>query len=567
MKFSEYSYKRPNIEATKTQFAKLLEQFEASQSVEEQCQLIEQINQLRTEFESMYTISSIRHSINTKDRFYEEENNYFDDRYPELSEYTNQYYKALANSKFRPQLAEKFGEQLFTIAELTVKTFEPVILQDLKAENKLDTAYRKIKAQAQIELDGKTFNLSSIRPMEVHRDRTIRKQAADKKWGFFAEKATEIEGIYDELVKLRHGMAQKLGYKNYIELGYARMLRSDYDAEAVKHFRQQVLEHVVPYTQELYKRQAKRLGLKKLNYYDEDFRFPSGNPTPKGDGAWMEKQAKKMYAELSKETDEFFSFMQERDLMDLVAKDGKETGGYCTLIGQYKSPFIFSNFNGTSHDVTVLTHEAGHAFQCYSTCNSTDVYEYRWPTYEACEIHSMSMEFLTWSWMNLFFKEDTEKFKFSHLSGALLFLPYGVAVDEFQHEVYSKPEMTPAERNATWRKIEKKYLPHIDYTGNEFLENGGFWQRQTHIFSMPFYYIDYVLAQICAFQFWQRDMNPNEKEAAWKDYLTLCNAGGTKSFLDLVKLGNLDSPFVDGTIKKVMQPIKDYLDNIDDSSF
>lgn len=567
MKFSDYSYTRPNIEETKTQFVKLLDQLEASQSVEVQCQLMEQINKLRSEFESMYTICSVRHSINTKDKFYEAENNYFDDRYPELSAYTNRYYKALANSKFRPQLEEKFGKQLFTIAELTIKTFEPAILEDLKAENKLDTAYRKIKAQAQIELDGKTYNLSSISPMEVHKDRDTRKRATDKKWDFYTSKAKEVEDIYDQLVKLRHGMAQKLGYKNYIELGYARMLRSDYNADAVKHFRQQVLEHVVPYTQELYKRQAKRLGLKKLEYYDESFRFPSGNPTPKGDGAWMETQAKKMYAELSKETDEFFSFMQERDLMDLVAKDGKETGGYCTLIGEHKSPFIFSNFNGTSHDVTVLTHEAGHAFQCYSTCNSTDVYEYRWPTYEACEIHSMSMEFLTWPWMDLFFKEDTEKFKFSHLSGALLFLPYGVAVDEFQHEVYTKPEMTPAERNATWRAIEKKYLPHIDYAGNDFLEAGGFWQRQTHIFSMPFYYIDYVLAQICAFQFWQRDSNPKDKEAAWKDYLMLCKAGGTKSFLDLVKMGNLDSPFVDGTIKKVMQPIKEYLEGIDDSSF
>jgi M3 family oligoendopeptidase len=249
--------------------------------------------------------------------------------------------------------------------------------------------------------------------------------------------------------------------------------------------------------------------------------------------------------------------------MDLVAKRGKESGGYCTFIEDYKAPFIFSNFNGTSGDIDVLTHEAGHAFQVYRS-RDLDIPEYYWPTYEACEIHSMSMEFLTWPWMELFFKEDTEKYKFSHLSGALIFLPYGVAVDEFQHFVYENPNASPVERKQAWRKIEMEYLPHRDYEGNEFLEHGGYWQRQSHIYQSPFYYIDYTLAQICAFQFWKR--STEKDETAWEDYLNLCQLGGSKSFLDLVESANLKSPFVDGTVQSVVKVIDEWLSTVDDKA-
>ncbi|MGB1216794.1 MAG: M3 family metallopeptidase, partial [Saprospiraceae bacterium] len=220
--------------------------------------------------------------------------------------------------------------------------------------------------------------------------------------------------------------------------------------------------------------------------------------------------------------------------------------------------------NGTSHDIDVLTHEAGHAFQVYESRNM-EVMEYHWPTYEACEIHSMSMEFFTWPWMKLFFEEDAEKYYFAHLAGSLLFLPYGVAVDEFQHVVYENPDMTIAERNQAWRDIEKKYLPHRKYVDNDFLEKGGFWQQQGHIFQTPFYYIDYTLAQVCAFQFWKRDREDHKD--AWADYVKLCQVGGSQSFLDLVEYANLRSPFEDGCVKDVIDVIQEYLDGVDDSQW
>jgi M3 family oligoendopeptidase len=304
------------------------------------------------------------------------------------------------------------------------------------------------------------------------------------------------------------------------------------------------------------------LGLDSLKYYDQALTFKDGNPTPKGDPDWIIENGQKMYSELSPETKEFFDYMLENELMDLVNKKGKAAGGYCTILPEYRSPFIFSNFNGTSHDISVLTHEAGHAFQVFSSRNSK-VHEYFFPTMEACEIHSMSMEFFTMPWMDLFFKEDTEKFRYHNIAKAIKFLPYGAAVDEFQHVVYENPEMTPKERNQAWREIEKKFLPHKDYDGNEFLENGGFWMRQMHIFKSPFYYIDYTLAQVCAFQFFIR-MNEDFQEA-WKDYIKLCKAGGSMSFLELVDYANLQSPFEEKTMRDTIAEIETYFNSVDDS--
>jgi len=323
-----------------------------------------------------------------------------------------------------------------------------------------------------------------------------------------------------------------------------------------------VEKHIVPIASQLKERQQKRIGVDRLTYYDEPFNFQTGNPSPKGSPQWITENGQKMYDELSPETGRFFSFMVENNLMDLVAKKGKASGGYCTYIEDYKAPYIFSNFNGTSGDIDVLTHEAGHAFQVYSS-RHFEIPEYYWPTYEACEIHSMSMEFFTWPWMELFFKEDSDKYKFAHLSDALLFLPYGVSVDEFQHWVYEHPEATPVERKQQWREIEKKYLPHKDYDGNSYLEAGGFWQRQGHIYNDPFYYIDYTLAQICAFQFWKRSRE--NREASWEDYLKLCKLGGSLPFTELVKEANLISPFEDGCVQSIVGEIEAWLNSIEDN--
>ena len=347
MKFETYPYARPDLQAQKEQIIRLTEEFNNAASIEEQYACLLEFNKLRGNLDSMYSLASIRHSINTNDEYYETEKGFFDNNMPELAEHINNYYRALLESEYRKELEAKVGVHLFNKAALRLKTFEPAIIEDLKEENKLSTEYRKLKAQAKIEFEGETYNLSSIQPLEQSKDRATRKKASAAKWAFYETITDQMEDIYDKLVRLRHQMAVKMGYENYVALGYARMMRTDYDASMVANFRKQVQEHIVPIATQLLERQAKRLGLDKLKHYDEGFSFPTGNPTPKGTAEVLTQQASEMYAQLSTETEEFFNFMTEHELMDLVGKDGKQTGGYCTFLSAFQSPFIFSNFNGT----------------------------------------------------------------------------------------------------------------------------------------------------------------------------------------------------------------------------
>jgi len=560
-KFEEFEYRRPDMANWKAEFQDGLNRFKQATSFDEQLTAMDRINQLRRNISTMEALCYVRHSIDTEDSFYKGEQDFFDEVTPEIQEMVTSFYQALVKATFRSQLEEKYGKQLFALAEAQLKTFSPEIMTLMREENKLTSEYAKLVASAKIPFDGEERTLAQLLPYMESESRKVRKEASDAHYQFFADHLEQFDQIYDRLVKMRTEMAQKLGFKNFVELGYYRMSRTDYNAEMVANYRKQVRELIVPIVSSLYERQAKRIGVAPLYFYDEGYRFKTGNPVPKGSPEWIIENGAKMYQELSPETDEFFQLMLGSNLVDLVAKKGKMFGGYCISLDDFGVPFIFSNFNGTSDDIDVLTHEVGHAFQNYLSRHYR-IPEYNWPTMDACEIHSMSMEFFAWPWMEKFFKEDEEKYYFHHLTAGLRFLPYGVMVDEFQHLVYENPDWTPEKRRAVWHDLEKVYLPHRNYDDNDYLNSGGFWQRQTHIYQAPFYYIDYTLAQVCAFQFWKK--MHEDRESAWDDYVKLCKLGGSKSFVELVKEVNLISPFEDGCIASVVDDLQAWLDKVDD---
>lgn len=563
LKFNEFKYERPNYEEIKKGYSNLIEQVNNASTYKEQASLIKEVNAIRNAMSTMQTLASIRNSINTEDEFYDKENEYWDEYGPLFSEMDDSFYKALVNSKFKEELTADLGKQFLNIVEYSLKAFSPEVIADLQEENKLTSEYSKLVASAKIEFDGKELNLSGLRPYMLSQERRVREEANNAYFEFFAVHEDEFDTIYDNLVKVRDRMAKKLGFSNFVELGYIRMMRTDYNSEMVKDFRKQVLEHIVPSANKLYDRQAARIGVDNLAYFDESFEFLTGNAAPKGDADFILQNGVKMYSELSPETKEFFEFMVEGELLDLETKKGKQAGGYCTYMPNYKAPFIFSNFNTTSDDIDVLTHEAGHAFQVYRS-RWIEIPDINFPTYESCEIHSMSMEFITWPWMELFFKEETDKYKFTHLGSAIKFIPYGITVDAFQHFVYENPTATKEERKTAWRNLEEQYLPHKNYEGCDLLERGGWWLKQAHIFNSPFYYIDYTLAQICALQFWKRMRE--DKDATWQDYLNLCSVGGTKSFLALVDYANLKSPFEEGCVSSIINSINEWLDSVEDKN-
>ena len=552
MKFKDYKYERPNYEEIKKSFLELVDKIKNA-STDEQKLHINQLNNIRKHIETMSTLASIRNSINTADEFYDEEQNYWDEQGPLYTELNSDFYKVIVNSKFKDEIKKDYSEQFYKICEYSLKSFSPEIISDLQEENKLMSKYTKLLASAKINFKGEELNLSGLYKYMLSSDRNEREQSSKAYYNYFGEHEEEFDEIYDQLVHIRHNMAKKLGFKNFVELGYIRMDRTDYNPEMVVNLRKQILEYIVPLCNKLYEKQAKRLNLDKLTYIDENLEFLDGNATIKGDSDYIIENGIKMYQELSQETKEFFDFMLENELMDLETKHNKSAGGYCTYIPDYQAPFIFSNFNKTSEDMDVLTHEAGHAFQLYMS-RDIDMQEINFPTLDSCEIHSMSMEFITYPWMETFFKEDSDKYKFAHLTSAIKFLPYGVVVDEFQHVVYDNPNMTSDERKKVWRDLEKKYLPHRDYEDNEILERGCWFFKQGHIFKDPFYYIDYVLAQICAFQFLKK--MEEDRISGWEDYLRICKVGGTQSFLQIVKTGNLISPFDDKCIEYIIKNLE-----------
>ena len=563
LKFENYKYVRPDFEKLRADIRSLTERLANAMSSEEAIETYNELIKVSSDADSMVALAHVKNSIDTKDEFFDKEMQFIQENAPKVQEVEVEYIREFVNSKFRKELEEKFGVYLFQKYENYLLTFNPSIMEDLVEEAKVVMEYQKLLSSCSKEWNGEQLNLTQLAKYTQDSDASVRRKATNLVAEIYEEQTEKLDEIYDKLVKIRDRMAKKLGYKNFIELGYKKMGRVDYNAKDVEGYRKQIVETIVPLCNKLREEQRKRIGLDKLTFYDEPIFFKSGNPAPHGEKDWMLERAEKMYSELSPETKEFFNFMKTKDLFDLDAKSTKAAGGYCTYLRNWRSPFIFANFNGTTHDVEVLTHEAGHAFQVFSSRDY--IPEYTWPGMESAEIHSMSMEFFTWPWMDLFFEEEADKFRYKHITHCLMFLPYGALVDEFQHVVYENPELSPKERREKYRELEKKYLPHRDYDGIKVLEEGGFWFRQRHIYQMPFYYIDYTLAQVCAFQFWNKDRK--DHKTAFADYLRLCKTGGTKPFLQLLEVAKLENPFIYGTIKKAVEPIEEYLNSVDASKF
>ena len=559
MKYSELHYERIDVEKNRKVMEGFVDRISGADSADEQISTILEANDTSREYQSYAAMASLNFSRDINDEKAKAEKDYYDSIGPDMQEIGDIFDKAINDSEFKNELSKEWGDTFLKQIEMGLKTFDPQIKDMLKQETELRNEYTTLTAGAKIEFEGKNYNLAGLGPFHSDQDRDVRKRSYEARFNWFSENADALDQIYDKLVKLRHKIAVTLGYENFIELGYMRMGRSDYGPNEVANFRKQIVDHVVPIVKKLQDKKKDILGLDHLYFYD-GINFKEGDPKPKGTPEHLVKEAQAMYHELSKETGEFFDMMVNEELMDLVNRDGKRPGGFCTSFPKYDRPYIFSNFNGTDHDITVLTHEAGHAFQCYSSRNQP-LLSYLWPTYEAAEIHSMSMEFFTWPWMEKFFKEDTERFKYKHVAGSLSFLPYGACVDHFQHWVYENPEATPKQRNEKWLELESMYLPTRDYDDIEFPKTGGIWQGQLHIYQMPFYYIDYTLAQTCAFQFWMR--NEQDKEKAWSDYYRLCKAGGSLPFTELVELAGLELPFKDGCLESVVEHVSQWLDGID----
>ena len=562
MKFSEMKYERPNLEAMKSELRGLTEQLKAAKDYAQAREVFLKHDAATIRVETQATLASVRHTIDTRDEFYDTEETFWNAASPELEEYEDAWKGAMLESPFRKDFEAEFGDLMFVNAEIARKAFSPEIIPESQQENDLSQAYSKLIASAQIPFEGGVYTISQLSPFKNDPDDARRLAAWKAEGAWYKEHQAELDDIYDKMVHLRDTMGKKLGYGGYTTLGYYRMGRNCYGKDDVEKFRAAVVKYLVPLADSVYREQAKRLGKEyPMNFADNALMFRSGNPKPCGDADAILAHGKKFYEELSPETGEFFNMMLDNELLDVLSTPGKAGGGYCTSLGEYKVPFIFANFNGTQHDVEVVTHEAGHAFAAWVNRDRVP-YSTIWPSMESCEVHSMSMEFFAWPWAEGFFGADTRKFLYSHLAGALTFIPYGTMVDHFQHIVYEKPDMTPRQRHDAWKELLGVYMPWVKLGGDiPFYGDGEGWQRQMHIYQSPFYYIDYCLAQTVSLQFWA--MLQKDPKDAWAHYMAYTKQGGSRTFTELLKNADLDSPFEESCLRGVCETAKAWLDAYD----
>ncbi|MDO4470240.1 MAG: M3 family oligoendopeptidase [Bacillota bacterium] len=555
MKFKDMPYERIDFAKAKAELLEIMERSKAAKSGEEQFEIHKIFYRLNDKIQTQVTLCSIRHTIDTTDEFYEKEQNYYDEQIPEYSNLCVEYQKILFHSPYRDVLEEKIGQVAFKNMEIAMKSVSEEIIPLMQEENTLVTEYEKLLASAKISWGEETLNLSLLTPYLKHKDAKIRREAQEKQNEFFLSIQDKLDELYDKLVKNRTLQAKKLGFETYTPLGYLRMQRNCYGREEIENLRRQVKEVWVPFAESIFEKRKERLGMSKLSYTDEVVYSPKGNPQPEGTPEEILQAGQQMYEELSSETKEFFDFMMDNELLDVFGRKTKAVGGYMTYIPDYKAPFIFANFNGTSGDVDVMTHECGHAFQGYLAA-ADPIREHADIGMETAEIHSMSMEFFTEPWYHLFFgKETAQEYTDMHLEDAVIFVPYGCMVDEFQHIIYDNPNLTPEERKQVWKDLEKAYKPHLFYDRLEFFENGCFWQKQHHIYSFPLYYIDYVIAQLCAFEY--KIWMDKDREAAWRSYLKLCKLSASKFHTELLEEAGLETPFKDGVLAKIVENLKD----------
>ena len=542
--------------------AELTEKFAAAGSYEEARGYLLAEDRLDRHIQSAATLAQIRHSIDTRDKFYDDEMNFWNRTIPELQEYSDKWTEALLASPYRPQLEEEFGKVVFLNAELDKKAFDPSIIPQLQEENELTTEYEKLLASAEIPFRGKTYTIAQIGPFKSDSDDETRLEAWKAEGGWYRDNQERLDAIYDRLVALRDEMGRRLGFKDYTDLGYCRMNRNCYTREDIEKFHEAVIKYIVPVAESIKRKQAERLGMEyPLSFADSALLFRSGNPRPQGGPDEILEAGRRFYEGLSPETGEFFNMMLDSELLDVLSTEGKEGGGYCTSIYDYDVPFIFANFNGTSDDVETVTHEAGHAFADWMNRDRVPMSTI-WPSMEGCEVHSMSMEFFAWKSADDFFGADARKFRYSHLAESLLFIPYGTMVDHFQHIVFEHPELTPAERHAEWKRLLGIYMPWLRLDGEiPFYSEGMGWQRQHHIYSLPFYYIDYCLAQTVALEFWA--MQQRDYDDAWDHYMAYTRQGGSKVFTELLEGAGLESPFEEETLRRVCDEAERWLSSYD----
>lgn len=511
-------------------------------------------NDIKAEFQGETARVRYALSKNLADQQIEERDTYFREKVSPIYETEcfdlNQLF---LKSKHREAIAEHFGKELLATLKVQEMPLAPINAELRVKDGDAAHRYTKWVGQGMVKVQGKEMPLSFAQSLQKSSDLTIRKEAfmAYRQW--FLDHRTELASIYSEMVQLRHQMSRNLGLSNFIELGHAAMGRTDYGANEIAQFRMAVRKYIVPLERKINERKARAHGGDRLKAWDMSY-----DPTrtlPRGIAPVSSQldRASRVFARVVPQLAHHFEQMRKEGLIDLEARPNKQAGAFCTSFADTKKVAILCNSTGDAEDVSTLMHEMGHAFQG-SESQRIESVDLRWPTYDACEIHSMGLEYLSQRAIGEFFdEENARKYCMNRYEDAISLISYVCVVDEFQHWVYANPDASESDRDEKWSELFDQYKPGIDFTGIEPMKYAR-WYAQGHLFRAPFYYIDYAIAETGALQLALIDSK--DQALAQKKYIELCRLGGTLSVLKLFKKVDMRSPFDETLIADLARMIE-----------
>lgn len=556
-KVTELKYERADLDKLAELIKNAAEKVKSAKSAREIADIRGKLNNYAYDVFTYQALAYIRHSVDVNDKFYADEQDYYDEHSPVVGAASAEFNRAIVNSPYVGELEKIINPIIVKNMRASVRIMDERIIEDKVEENKLVSEYDKLTANLKFVFDGKELTLSELQKYTKDKDRAVRKNAFTVLGKTLMSVSDKLDGIYDKLVKVRDRMAKEMGFKNYVEMGDLAIGHIGYGREEIKVFRESVLKDVVPTVARLKKELSERLGLSSIHIYDNDNYIKGGNIDPVGSSEDLFVAAQSMYNDMAPSLGAFFKEMCDAEAFDYKARSGKGLGGYAEMLFKFGQPFIFSNFNGTMDDVGVLTHEFGHAYafkRAYENKIDPDLFV---GGMEIAETHSMGMEQMCNRFNDRFYGDRAREATYQQIFDAFNFLPYGVIVDYFQQLVYENPDMTPKERKALWVKLESEFRPYVDISDVPYISEGGRWQYQRHIYESPFYYIDYCLSTCMALQF--GELAEKDYPEALKRYLAFVEAGGTKDITALAHEAGFNGPFDKGALRGLSLDVEKHI--------
>src|SRR5579871_1134278 len=505
----------------------------------------------------------IRMTCNTENKSLEEAFNFFvTEIQPKIQPYADALNRKLINNPFTQELDK---EKYFTYIRTVKKNIDLFREENIPLQSELSVLgqhFGVINGKMTVEVNGNEYTLQQANRFLESHDRNLREEVYRKIQDRRMQDKDMLNKLYSVLLEKRNQVALNAGFKNYRDYKFVELGRFDYTKEDCFNFHDSVREYVLPLANKLNEKKAKKLGLEKLRPWDSEAEPANVKPLhPFKTSEELIEKTIECFCELNPFFADCLSTMKKMGRLDLESRKGKAPGGYNCPLAETGAPFIFMNAAEQMGDVTTMVHEGGHAIHSFLTHN-LELSGFKEYPMEIAEVASMSMELFTMDEWDVFFenKEDLKRAKEHQLERVITLFPWIAVIDKFQHWVYENPSHTLEERAENWMNILNSFTSSaVDFSGLEEYRKYG-WQKQLHLFEVPFYYIEYGIAQLGALGLWMQ-YKQNKKQAL-DNYINALSLGGTRTLPELYKAAGLEYNFSGDYIKKLMDFIKSEIEKL-----